>query len=252
MRAEVAAVVPEAYAETSWGTPALDIGAGVARPAAPPPGVEVVDASPLHARGRRPLLLPPRGRRAPAGSPAWSSGAAVSDAATRRRDEIAGDLDARSREPDRRPPAPRPAAPRDEVTLDRGDQVLPGLRRTPARRARGAATWGRTGTRRPRPRRAECADLDLRWHFIGGLQSNKAAAVAALRRRGRSPSTAPSCCRACRGRRTSATATLDVLVQVSLDPTRGERGRAGRRRPGRRRRRSPSRSPPPRGCGCAA
>lgn len=29
MRADVAAVVPEAYAETSWGTPALDIGAGV-------------------------------------------------------------------------------------------------------------------------------------------------------------------------------------------------------------------------------
>ena len=25
---------------------------------------------------------------------------------------------------------------------------------------------------------AECADLDLQWHFIGGLQSNKAAAVA--------------------------------------------------------------------------
>ena len=25
---------------------------------------------------------------------------------------------------------------------------------------------------------AECADLDLTWHFIGGLQSNKAAAVA--------------------------------------------------------------------------
>ena len=29
LRAEVSAVVPEAYAETSWGTPALDIGAGV-------------------------------------------------------------------------------------------------------------------------------------------------------------------------------------------------------------------------------
>ena len=29
MRAEVSAVVPEAFAETSWGTPALDIGAGV-------------------------------------------------------------------------------------------------------------------------------------------------------------------------------------------------------------------------------
>ena len=29
MRAEVAALVPESYAETSWGTPALDLGAGV-------------------------------------------------------------------------------------------------------------------------------------------------------------------------------------------------------------------------------
>lgn len=29
MRAEVAAAVPESYAQTSWGTPALDIGAGV-------------------------------------------------------------------------------------------------------------------------------------------------------------------------------------------------------------------------------
>ncbi len=30
MRAEVAGVVPDAYAETTWGTPALDLGAGVA------------------------------------------------------------------------------------------------------------------------------------------------------------------------------------------------------------------------------
>jgi copper oxidase (laccase) domain-containing protein len=29
MRAEVAAVEPAAYAETSWGTPALDVSAGV-------------------------------------------------------------------------------------------------------------------------------------------------------------------------------------------------------------------------------
>jgi copper oxidase (laccase) domain-containing protein len=29
MRADVAAVVPESYAETSWGTPSLDLGAGV-------------------------------------------------------------------------------------------------------------------------------------------------------------------------------------------------------------------------------
>ena len=31
---------------------------------------------------------------------------------------------------------------------------------------------------------AECADLPLTWHFIGGLQSNKAAAVARYARRG--------------------------------------------------------------------
>ena len=44
MRADVSAVVPEAYAETSWGTPSVDVGAGViaqlrARE------VEVIDAS---------------------------------------------------------------------------------------------------------------------------------------------------------------------------------------------------------------
>lgn len=42
MRADVSAVVPEAHAETSWGTPALDIGAGV-RAQLGREGVEVVD-----------------------------------------------------------------------------------------------------------------------------------------------------------------------------------------------------------------
>lgn len=44
MRTEVSAVVPEAYAETSWGTPSVDIGAGV-RTQLEREGVEVVDAS---------------------------------------------------------------------------------------------------------------------------------------------------------------------------------------------------------------
>ncbi len=44
MRADVAAVVPEAYAETSWGTPAVDVGAGV-RAQLAAAGVEIVDAS---------------------------------------------------------------------------------------------------------------------------------------------------------------------------------------------------------------
>jgi YfiH family protein len=44
MRAEARAAVPEAYAETSWGTPALDIGAGV-RAQLAAAGVVTVDAS---------------------------------------------------------------------------------------------------------------------------------------------------------------------------------------------------------------
>jgi len=68
---------------------------------------------------------------------------------------------------------------------------------------------------------AECSDLDLTWHFVGGLQSNKAAAVAAYadvvhsvdRRKlvgplGRGADQ--------RGR------PVDVLLQVSLDPPGGD------------------------------
>lgn len=44
MRADVSAVVPEAWAETSWGTPAVDIGAGV-RAQLTREGVEVVDVA---------------------------------------------------------------------------------------------------------------------------------------------------------------------------------------------------------------
>ncbi|WP_230487151.1 YggS family pyridoxal phosphate-dependent enzyme [Nocardioides anomalus] len=72
---------------------------------------------------------------------------------------------------------------------------------------------------------AECADLGLRWHFIGGLQSNKAAAVAAYadvvesvdRRKLVAPLSkgAHQCDHA-----------VDVLLQVSLDPPDRE-GRSG-------------------------
>ncbi|MGN0065047.1 MAG: YggS family pyridoxal phosphate-dependent enzyme [Nocardioides sp.] len=64
---------------------------------------------------------------------------------------------------------------------------------------------------------AECSDLGLRWHFIGGLQSNKAAAVAAyadvVESVDRSKLVAPLSRGAVeRGQ------SVDVLVQVSLDP----------------------------------
>ena len=74
---------------------------------------------------------------------------------------------------------------------------------------------------------AECADLDLTWHFIGGLQSNKAAAVA------RYADVVESVDRAklLRGLTTGAHETdrsVDVLVQVDLDPVpAADSGRAG-------------------------
>jgi pyridoxal phosphate enzyme (YggS family) len=72
---------------------------------------------------------------------------------------------------------------------------------------------------------AECAGLPLRWHYIGGLQSNKAAAVAAyadvVESVDRLKLVGPL------GRGAAAHGrTLDVLLQVSLDAP-GAEGRAG-------------------------
>ena len=72
---------------------------------------------------------------------------------------------------------------------------------------------------------AECADLGLTWHFIGGLQSNKAAAVASYADVVESvdrPKLVGPLDRGAhqRGR------PVDVLLQVSLDPP-GSAGRSG-------------------------
>ena len=91
---------------------------------------------------------------------------------------------------------------------------------------------------------AECADLGLRWHFIGGLQSNKAAAVARTPTSS-SRSTGPSWSRRLdRGRARPRARPVDCLLQVSLDPP-GRRG-ARRRRPRRPARRWRPRSRRPR------
>jgi PLP dependent protein len=68
---------------------------------------------------------------------------------------------------------------------------------------------------------AECADLGLRWHFIGGLQSNKAAAVAAyadvIESVDRAKLVAPLS-RGAHSRGHPGSREVDVLLQVSLDP----------------------------------
>ena len=72
---------------------------------------------------------------------------------------------------------------------------------------------------------AECADLGLTWHFIGGLQSNKAAAVAAYADVVESVDRAKLLKGLTRGAHERGR-TLDVLVQVSLDEDPGA-GRSG-------------------------
>ncbi|QDH10996.1 YggS family pyridoxal phosphate-dependent enzyme [Nocardioides dongxiaopingii] len=80
---------------------------------------------------------------------------------------------------------------------------------------------------------AECADLGvsgLTWHFIGGLQSNKAAAVGAYADVVESVDRAKLLAGLARGAQgrpdADGTRPLDVLLQVSLDPP-GAAGRAG-------------------------
>lgn len=64
---------------------------------------------------------------------------------------------------------------------------------------------------------AECADLALTWHFIGGLQSNKAAAVAAYSDVVESVDRPKLVAPLARGAH-DRSHELDVLLQVSLDP----------------------------------
>lgn len=79
------------------------------------------------------------------------------------------------------------------------------------------------------PKLAECADLPLTWHFIGTLQSNKAAAVARYSDVVESVDRAKLLHGLARGAHERGR-PLDCLLQVSLDPPAGRapgRGRAG-------------------------
>jgi PLP dependent protein len=73
---------------------------------------------------------------------------------------------------------------------------------------------------------AELAGLGLRWHFIGGLQSNKAAAVAAYADVVESLDRAKLVRPLANGVAREPGRSVDVLLQVSLDPPDRD-GRAG-------------------------
>ena len=72
---------------------------------------------------------------------------------------------------------------------------------------------------------AECVDVPVRWHFIGGLQSNKAAAVASYADVVESVDRAKLLGGLQRGAHDRGQG-LDMLLQVSLDPP-GAAGRSG-------------------------
>ncbi|MCW2737460.1 YggS family pyridoxal phosphate-dependent enzyme [Nocardioides sp.] len=72
---------------------------------------------------------------------------------------------------------------------------------------------------------AECADLGLRWHFIGGLQSNKAGAVATYADVVESVDRVKLVGPLSRGAHARGH-DVDVLLQVSLDPPGAHRSGA--------------------------
>jgi hypothetical protein len=72
---------------------------------------------------------------------------------------------------------------------------------------------------------AACADLALRWHYIGGLQSNKASVVASYADVVESVDRVKLVAGLDRGAR-ERDGDVDVLLQVSLDPP-GRPGRSG-------------------------
>ena len=73
---------------------------------------------------------------------------------------------------------------------------------------------------------AACADLDLRWHFVGNLQSNKASAVARYAQVVESVDRRKLLAGLSKGAH-AVDRTVDCLVQVSLDPAGEAAGRGG-------------------------
>lgn len=139
-----------------------------------------------------------------------------------RRDELAANLaETRARIAAAAAAAGRPADDVDLVVVTKffpasDVRLLAGL---------GVTDVGENRHQEAEAKAAECADLGLRWHYIGGLQSNKAAAVAAyadvVESVDRLKLVAPlDRGAAARGR------VVDVLLQVSLDLP-GAEGRAG-------------------------
>ncbi len=76
------------------------------------------------------------------------------------------------------------------------------------------------------PKAAACADLPLRWHFVGQLQTNKARSVVRYADHVHSVDRV-RLVTALSAAATAADRTLGCLVQVALDAASGDRGERG-------------------------
>ncbi|MFJ8665834.1 YggS family pyridoxal phosphate-dependent enzyme [Streptomyces sp. NPDC093600] len=76
------------------------------------------------------------------------------------------------------------------------------------------------------PKAAACADLDLRWHFVGQLQTNKVRSVTSYADVVQSVDR-PKLVTALSAAAEKAGRELGCLVQVALDAESGERGERG-------------------------
>jgi len=85
----------------------------------------------------------------------------------------------------------------------------------------GVTDVGENKHQEAEPKAAECADLGLRWHFVGTLQSNKAAAVARYADVVESVDR-PKLLRGLVRGAEERGHELDCLVQVNLDPDAGK------------------------------
>ncbi len=90
----------------------------------------------------------------------------------------------------------------------------------------GVADVGENRHQEAEAKAAECADLGLTWHFIGHLQSNKAAAVAAYADVVHSVDRIKLVGALDRGAREHVRC-VDILLQASLDPPGAGDGRSG-------------------------
>ncbi|GAA4923320.1 YggS family pyridoxal phosphate-dependent enzyme [Streptomyces coeruleoprunus] len=76
------------------------------------------------------------------------------------------------------------------------------------------------------PKAAACADLDLTWHFVGQLQTNKVRSVAGYAQVVQSVDR-PRLVTALSSAAERTGRELDCLIQVALDAESGERGERG-------------------------